>query len=467
MQHSPQPLALLGQRTAAMISEIELIDAGVPVPPARRARRVFWSESSSMPKRTLSHLRWYICALLFFATTVCYIDRQILGFLKPVIAKDLGWSESDYGWVVFGFMLAYGIMNPVCGRIIDRLGTRTGYALAAGVWGLASMSHAFARNALQFAIARFGLGVGEAANFPAALKAVADWFPRRERALATGIFNSGTNVGTMAGATIAPFIAWYFGWRWTFIVTGSLDIVWIVTWLFMFRQPREHSLLSEAEHALIESDREVAPTERIRYSQVIGRRQTWGFIVAKFLTDPVWWFYLYWVPGFLNAEFHLDLTHLGPPVIIIYAAATVGAVFAGWLSGNLLKRGWTVTKARKIVLLICAVAVVPVVFVQHAHGALWITVTLLCFATAGHQGWSSNLFTIPSDVFPRAAVGSVVGLGQMGGALGGVLVAPAVGYWLRFSHSAYGPLFICVGLMYIVALLILHGLVPRLDPERV
>lgn len=420
-----------------------------------------------MPKRTVANLRWYICGLLFFATTVCYIDRQILGFLKPVIAKDLGWSESDYGWVVFGFMLAYAIMNPVSGRVIDWLGTRTGYALAATVWGLASMSHAFARNALEFGLARFALGIGEAANFPAAVKAVADWFPRRERALATGIFNSGTNAGTMLGATIAPFVAWHFGWRWTFIVTGSLDIVWIAAWLLVFRQPREHSLLSEAEHALIESDREPAQTGKVRYARLIEQRQTWGFVIAKFLTDPVWWFYLYWVPGYLNAAFHLDLSHLGPPVIVIYAASTVGSVFGGWMSGSLLKRGWAVTPARKTVMLVCALAVVPVVFVQYAHGQLWIAVTLLCLATAAHQGWSSNLFTVPSNVFPRSAVGSVVGLGQMGGALGGVLVAPAVGYWLRFSHSAYGPVFFVLGFMYLLAMAILHLLVPKLEPVSV
>jgi ACS family hexuronate transporter-like MFS transporter len=420
-----------------------------------------------MPKRTVANLRWYICGLLFFATTVCYIDRQILGFLKPVIAKDLGWSESDYGWVVFGFMLAYAIMNPVSGRVIDWLGTRTGYALAATVWGVASMSHAFARNALQFGLARFGLGVGEAANFPAAIKAVADWFPRRERALATGIFNSGTNAGTMLGATIAPFIAWHFGWRWTFIVTGSLDIVWIVAWLLVFRQPREHSRLSEAEHALIESDREPAPTGKVRYARLIEKRQTWGFVIAKFLTDPVWWFYLYWVPGYLNTAFHLDLSHLGPPVIIIYAASTVGSVFGGWMSGSLLKRGWAVTPARRTVMMVCALAVVPVVFVQYAHGQLWIAVTLLCLATAAHQGWSANLFTVASDVFPRSAVGSVVGLGAMGGALGGVVAAPAVGYWLRFSHSAYGPVFFVLGFMYLVALAILHLLVPKLEPVAV
>jgi len=420
------------------------------------------------PRSSAGNLRWYICGLLFWATTVCYIDRQILGFLKPVIAKDLGWSESDYGWVVFGFMTAYAIMTPVSGRLVDWLGTRVGYALAATVWGLASMSHALARNALQFSLARFALGIGEAANFPAAIKAVADWFPRRERALATGVFNSGTNVGTMAGAVIAPFIALHFGWRWTFVATGCLDFVWIGTWWVVFRHPREHSLLSQAELALIESDREAsAPAGGIRYAKLLGKRQTWGLVVAKFLTDPVWWFYLYWVPAYLNKEFHLDLTHLGPPVVIIYAASGIGSIFGGWLAGRLLKRGWTVTRARKTTMLIAAIAVLAVVFLPLARGSLDAAVALLCVATAAHQGWSSNLFTVASDVFPRAAVGSAAGLGGLGGAVGGMLIAPVVGYWLKFSHSAYGPVFIVLGFLYLLALGVLHLLAPRLEQTTI
>jgi len=420
------------------------------------------------PRKSVGNLRWYICGLLFWATTVCYIDRQILGFLKPVIAKDLGWSESDYGWVVFGFMTAYAIMTPISGRLVDRLGTRVGYALAAAVWGLASISHALARNALQFSLARFALGVGEAANFPAAIKAVADWFPRRERALATGIFNSGTNVGTIAGAVIAPFVAWHFGWRWTFVVTGCLDFVWIATWWVVFRHPREHSRLSQAELALIESDREAAtPEGGVRYAKLLGKRQTWGLVIAKFLTDPVWWFYLYWVPAYLNKEFHLDLTHLGPPVVIIYAVSGVGSICGGWLAGVFMKRGWTVTRARKTTMLIAAVAVLAVVFLPLAHGRLAVAVALLCIATAAHQGWSSNLFTVASDVFPRAAVGSAAGLGGLGGAVGGMLIAPVVGYWLRFSHSAYGPVFVVLGFLYLLALGILHLLAPRLDQTSV
>ena len=420
------------------------------------------------PRKSAGNLRWYICGLLFWATTVCYIDRQVLGFLKPVIAKDLGWSESDYGWVVFGFMTAYAIMAPVSGRVMDWLGTRLGYALAATVWGLASISHALARNAFQFGLARFALGVGEAANFPAAIKAVADWFPRRERALATGIFNSGANVGTMAGAVIAPFVAWHFGWRWTFVVTACLDFIWIATWWFVFRHPREHSRLSQAELALIESDREeAAGAAKIHYARLLAKRQTWGFAIAKFLTDPVWWFYLYWVPAYLNTEFHLDLTHLGPPVVIIYAASSVGSIYGGWLSGVFLKRGWPVTRARKTALLIAATAVLAVVFVPWAGGSLALAVGLLCVATAAHQAWSANLFTVASDVFPRSAVGSATGLGTLGGAVGGMLVAPAVGYWLRFSHSSYGPLFFILGFLYLVALGILHLLAPKLEQTKV
>jgi ACS family hexuronate transporter-like MFS transporter len=412
----------------------------------------------------LSNLRWYICGLLFFATTVCYIDRQILGILKPVIAKDLGWSESDYGWVVWGFMIAYAIMTPVSGFVIDRLGTRTGYALAAGVWGLASLSHSIARNAFQFGLARFGLGLGEAANFPAAVKAVADWFPRRERALATGIFNSGTNMGTISGAMIAPFVAWSLGWRWTFVVTAGLDAVFIVVWLLLFRHPRGHSLLSQAELALIESDAEARVAQRTPYLKLIGKRQAWGFVVGKFLTDPVWWFYLYWVPGYLNKAFRLDLTHLGAPLAAIYAASAVGSVYGGWLSGILLKRGWTVTAARKTAMLVCAIAVVSVMILPYVGANLWLAVGLLGIATAAHQGWSANLFTIPSDVFPRSAVGSVVGLGGLGGSIGGAIVAPVVGYWLRFSHDSYGQLFIAAGSLYLVALGLMQLLVPRLEP---
>src|SRR5579884_500413 len=269
-------------------------------------------------------LRWYICGLLFFATTVNYMDRQVLGILKPVLARDLHWSEADFGWIIFAFQLSYAFMMPVAGRVMDWLGTRLGYALAVLVWSLASMSHAVARGVFQFGVARFGLGIGESANFPAAVKTVAEWFPRRERALAIGFFNSGSNLGALAAPLVVPFVARAFGWRSAFLVTGGLDLVWIVVWLSFYRSPRQHRLLTASELALIESDRDPAPAQRTPWSRLLARRGAWAILVAKFMTDPVWWFYLYWLPGFLNSQFHVNLTALGPPLITIYLAADIG-----------------------------------------------------------------------------------------------------------------------------------------------
>ncbi|MDQ6708497.1 MAG: MFS transporter [Acidobacteriota bacterium] len=419
------------------------------------------------PARTVRNLRWYICALLFFATTVNYIDRQVLGILKPTLERELGWRESDFGWIVFAFQCAYAIMMPLAGRIIDWLGTRIGYALAVVVWSIASMSHSLASTSWQFAAARFGLGIGEAANFPAAIKTVADWFPKSERALATGIFNSGSNVGAIVAPLMVPLIAAHFGWRSTFLVTGGLDLIWVALWLGFFRSPREHRLLAPRELELIESDREDVQPRKIRYSMLLRTRAAWAFLIGKFLTDPVWWFYLYWLPGFLHRNYGLDLTQLGPPLIAIYVSADVGSVGGGWLSSILLKRGWSVTAARKTAMLVCAIAVLPVIGIVYSGGNLWLAVALISMAAAAHQGWSANLFTLASDVFPRSAVGSVVGLGGLGGAIGGMLVAPSVGYWLEFSHSAYGPLFFVAGSMYLLALGIIHLLLPKLEQTNV
>ncbi|MDP9171001.1 MAG: MFS transporter, partial [Acidobacteriota bacterium] len=372
-------------------------------------------------------LRWSICGLLFFATTVNYVDRQVLGILKPVLEHDLGWSEKDYGWIVFTFQLAYALMMPFAGRAMDWLGTRLGYALAVVVWSAASMLHSLATTPMQFAACRFALGVGESSNFPAAIKTVADWFPRRERALATGIFNSGSNIGAIVAPLAVPLIAAHFGWRASFLFTGGLDIVWLIVWLSFYRKPSEHKLLTAEERHLIESDHAKESQVKIPYAQVITKRPAWAFLMGKFLTDPVWWFYLFWVPGFLHDKYNLDLTHLGLPLIVIYIVADVGSIFGGWLSTGLLKRGWDPSAARKGAMLMCALAVVPVSLIMFTAGNLWLTVGLISLAAAAHQGWSANLYTIPSETFPRPAVGSVVGLGGMGGAFGGMLVAPAIG----------------------------------------
>jgi ACS family hexuronate transporter-like MFS transporter len=407
-------------------------------------------------------LRWSICGLLFFATTVNYVDRQVLGILKPVLERDLKWNEADYGWIVFTFQLAYGLMMPLAGRVMDWLGTRIGYAIAVAVWSGASMLHSLASTPLQFASARFALGLGEAANFPAAIKTVADWFPRRERSFATGIFNSGSNIGAIVAPLAVPVIAAHFGWRASFLFTGSLDVVWLVLWLSFYRRPAEHKLLSAEERRLIESDRGEESPVKIRYSQVVRKRAAWAFLAGKFLTDPVWWFYLFWVPGFLHDKYGLNLTQLGLPLITIYVVADVGSVVGGWLSTGFIARGSDHSRARKLAMLLCALAVVPVAAVMFTGGNLWLTVALISLATAAHQGWSANLFTLPSDTFPRPAVGTVVGLGGMGGAFGGMLVAPAIGKWLDYSGKSYGPLFLTAGTMYLIALLIIHLLVPKI-----
>ncbi len=408
-----------------------------------------------------SRVRWAVCGLLFFATTVNYIDRQVLGILKPVLESDLHWTEADFGWVIFAFQCAYALMMPVAGRVIDRLGVRAGYAIAVAVWSFASMSHAFARGVVQFAAARFGLGVGEAANFPAAVKAVADWFPQKDRAFATGIFNSGSNLGAIIAPLLVPVIAIHFGWRYTFFVTGGLDLIWIAAWLLFYRPPERHRGVNAAELAYIRSDAASEAAARIPYARLLRTRAAWAFIAGKFLTDPVWWFYLFWIPGFFHRTYGLNLTELGPPLVVIYLAADAGSILGGWIPARLAGRGLAAGRARKAAMLLCASCAVPVAALLFVH-SLWAAVALIGIAAAAHQGWSANLFTLVSDTFPRGAVASVVGIGGFGGAVSGMLAAPAIGYWLDFSHSFYGPLFICAGFAYLIAFAVVHTLVPRI-----
>ena len=415
-------------------------------------------------ERTGSHFRWYICGLLFYATTVNYMDRMVLGILKPTIARDLGWTETDYSVLTSAFQIGYALMMPIAGRLIDWLGLRVGYPLAVLVWSLSSMAHAFAGNVFQFGLARLGLGLGEAANFPSAIKTVADWFPRKERAFATGLFNSGSNIGAVLAPLAVPFMAARFGWHSAFLFTGVLSLSWVFFWVFFYREPEQHSRVSKTELALIRSDQEEAVT-KFSYRTMLRRRAAWAFISGKFLTDPVWWFYLFWIPGFLQTKYHVDLLHIGPPLVAIYLAADVGSIGGGWLSSFLLKRGYPLGRARKIAMLVCAICVVPVMLVPAAAENLWLTVALIGLAASAHQGWSANLFTITSDCFPRGAIGSVVGLGGLGGAISGALVQPAIGIWLDFSKDSYAPLFIVAGSMYLLSLLIIHWLLPRFEQQ--
>jgi ACS family hexuronate transporter-like MFS transporter len=416
--------------------------------------------SAAANKESVGHFRWSVCALLFFAATVNYVDRQVIGILKPTLQDLYHWSEVDYSNVVFAFTAAYAIGLLVVGRIIDWLGVRKGFSLAVVVWSVAAMGHALARSVFGFGAARFALGLGESGSFPASIKAVAEWFPKKERALATGLFNAGTNIGAVVAPLVVPWITVVYGWRWAFIATGALGFFWVVAWMAMYANPQNHPRLSRRELEYIQSDAE-APQTKIAWRTLFPHRQTWAFAAGKFLTDPIWWVYLYWVPDFLHKNHGLSLTQIGGPLITIYLLADFGSVGGGWLSSFLIKRNWSVNASRKLAMLICAVSVVPIIFASKASG-LWTSVALIGLATAAHQGWSANLFTLVSDMFPRRAVGSVVGIGGMAGAIGGMLIAKIVGYILDWTGS-YFPVFLIAGSAYLVALLLIHLIVPRLE----
>lgn len=411
------------------------------------------------------HYRWVICALLFFATTINYIDRQVLGILAPLLQTEIGWSEVEYGYIVTAFQAAYAIGLLVVGRLIDRYGTKLGYSIAIVFWSIAAMAHAVTRSAAGFGAARFALGLGESANFPAAIKAIAEWFPKKERAFATGVFNSGANIGAVIAPAAVPFLTVTYGWQAAFIVTGLLGFLWLAAWLAVYQPPEKHRKLSQAELAFIRSDPPDPPARGIPWGSLLRHRQTWAFVAGKFLTDPIWWFYLYWLPKFLNKNYGLTLTDLGLPLIVIYTMTSIGSIGGGWLSSRFIASGWPVGRARKAVMLICALCIVPIVFAANVAN-LWVAVGLIGLAAAAHQGWSANLFTTASDMFPRSAIGSVVGLGGMAGAVGGMLLATSAGFLLQWTGS-YMTLFIISGSVYCVALGVIHMLVPGLEPAQV
>jgi MFS transporter, ACS family, hexuronate transporter len=426
-----------------------------PTPPA---------VDGALHARAGGHYRWIICALLFFATTINYMDRQVLGILAPFLQKTIGWNEIQYGYIVTAFQAAYAIGLLLVGGFIDRVGTRIGYAVSIAVWSLSAMGHSLANSALGFGFARAMLGLGESGNFPAGIKTVAEWFPRKERALATGIFNSGTNIGAVIAPLTVPWIAIHLGWRWAFLFTGFFSATWLVCWLTLYRRPQEHPRLSSSELHYIQSD-PVEPTTKIPWMRLLPHRQTWAFVLGKFMTDPIWWFYLFWLPKYLNATHGLSLTQLGPPLVAIYVAADIGSIGGGWLSSSLIKRGWSVNRARKTAMLICALCVLPVLFVSRVS-QLWPVVGIISLATAAHQGWSANMFTLSSDMFPRRAIASLVGIGGFGGAVGGMFIASFTGFLLQVTHS-YVPIFFIAGSAYIFALLIIHLLAPRLEPAHI
>jgi MFS transporter, ACS family, hexuronate transporter len=461
------------------------------------------SEQTARTERMTGY-RWKICTLLFVATTLNYMDRQVLALLKPILEDPrigIGLTEVEYGAIVSIFSAAYAIGLVVAGRFVDRVGTRIGYAVALSVWTLAAVSHFFAgvpavtealhhsmtvlgsllrdlpgaaaRNwastigslsgpVICLGIARFALGVGEAGNFPAAVKTVAEWFPQRERALATGIFNSGTNIGATVTPFIVAFVLYRMGWRYTFLTTSVFAAVWLILWFSMYRHPAKVRGVSSSELAYINRDPVPQVENTIAWSRLIRYRQTWAFLLAKVLTDPIWWFYLYWLPGFLHARFGLTLLSMGIPLLVVYGSCSIGSIAGGWLPARLIALGWTANRARKSSMLLYALLVVPIMLVDRTQ-SIWETVGLVSLATSAHQAWSANLFTLVSDMFPKRAVASVVGIGACGGAASMMFFGLLIGLLLTLTHGNYTPVFLIAGTAYLLAISVVHLIVPRLQ----
>jgi ACS family hexuronate transporter-like MFS transporter len=415
--------------------------------------------------------RWTICAMLFVATTINYMDRQVLSILKPVLSGATlhlqpllpGWptvessinlTDQQYGNILAAFQIAYALGVVFAGRLVDRLGCRRGYPVVTGLWSLAAMGHALVNSIAGFSIARFLLGLGESGNFPAAVKATAEWFPPKERALATGIFNSGAGVGAILAPLAVPWVALHFGWRASFLVTGIFSATWIVWWSIRYRTPKVYV----AENAI------APPVSTLAWWKLLRYRQAWGFMLGKFLTDPVWWFFLFWLPQYFNSRFKLDLSHLGPPLVIVYVVSTFGSVYGGWLPKGFMRAGMTLKSARLTAMLTCACLVVPIGVAGGLH-SVWLAVGLLSLAAAAHQGWSANIFTTASDMFPAEHVGTVVSFGQVAGALGGAIFQPVAGHILQLTHS-FVPLFFYSASAYLIALVLIRTLAPGLERAK-
>ncbi len=422
-----------------------------------------------MATTTVGKYRWRILALLFMATTINYMDRSIIGVLAPTLQEHVfHWNNTHYGYITIAFMVAYAIGMLLMGGLIDKLGTRTGYTLSIGIWSIFSLAHAFITRGMGwigFAVARFGLGIGESGNFPACIKTVAEWFPKKERALATGIFNAGTNVGATLMPLIIPLFVLNDGtnWRYAFCITFVLSMIWIVLWWKTYKSPEMHPRVSANELNYILSDSVKETTEKIPWRKVFPVKETWAFAVSK-ITDAVWWFYLFWGSIYLHDTFGLQLKGLALPLIIIYVMADAGSIFGGWLSSAFIKKGWSVNKARKTTLLICALIVLPVVFVTQAHDQ-WTAILLIGLAAGGHQAWSANVFTLVSDVFPKKATASVVGIGGMTGAIASSAAFFILGHALdNSSKTGFFFAFLIAGSMYLICLLIVHLIMPKMTP---
>ncbi len=436
----------------------------------------------------IGRYRWVICALLFFATTINYMDRQVIGILRPVLQQELHWSNPqniniEYGYITTAFSIAYAIGVLISGWFIDKVGTKIGYGISVGIWGLSSLAHAFARTSFGLGVARVGLGIGESGNFPSANKTVAEWFPKKERALATGIFNSGANVGALVVPLAVPWAIYYFAanpahpfWQLGFIFTGACDLIWLMFWLLIYKKPSDMKKLSKEEFEYIHSDvdEQTASVEKVPWIKLLSYRQTWAFFVGKALSDIPWLFYLFWLPIYLKDKYHVDIkdiVHFSLPLIIIYSMTTVGSVGGGWFSSRLIKKGWSVNKARKTAMLCFAIAVLPVVFVTSVE--LWPAVVLFGIVAAAHQAWSANLLTAPSDMFPKKVVASVSSIGTMGGFTAAALFQLLAGYVINAFRASgavetgYFILFLLCASLYLIALLFFHLLVPKMETVKI
>lgn len=420
----------------------------------------------------MKNFRWTICVLVFFATTINYLDRQVIAILKPILEEEIGLNEIDYGYIVMAFQIAYAVGMIFAGRLIDAVGTRLGYALSLILWSIAAMLHAFARGAFSFGVFRAMLGLAESGNFPAAIKTVAEWFPKKERALATGIFNSGANVGALLAPVVVPWLAYHLGWQSAFFLVGAIGFIWLIFWFMWYQIPEKSKKLTPEELAYIKSDKDEQQDneEKVSWWKLLRFPQTWAFVIGKFLTDPVWWFYLFWIPSWLATVrgTGLDLKNFGLPMVVIYTATTIGSIGGGWLSSFLISKGLPVYKSRKIAMLIFALLVVPIVFTQSEGVGLWMAILLISLAAASHQAWSANIFTTVSDMFPKKVVSSVTGLGGMAGAVGGTLVAFFAGHLLEFYkikghiETGYTIMFVIAGSAYLIAWLVFYLLAPRM-----
>ncbi|MBS1662178.1 MAG: MFS transporter [Bacteroidetes bacterium] len=425
----------------------------------------------------MKNYRWIVVVLLFFATSINYIDRQIIGLLKPILEKQFHWTETDYGRIIMAFSITYAAGLLFFGRMIDRIGTKAGYTLSIILWSCAGMLHALIKTTTGFILARGFLGIGESGNFPAAIKAIAEWFPQKQRALATGLFNSGSSIGAVIAPIIVPLILAAFGWQMAFVITGLLGFIWLIFWLTFYEIPQRKKNLSPQELEFITQDgpeptpAATSPAQNanqpIKWIKLLTFRQTWSFIVGKFLTDPIWWFFLFWLPSYFSSTFSLDLSKPSLQLGTIYLATTIGSIGGGFLSSRLIRNNWPVFKARKTTLLLAAFCVLPIVFAKNVHNS-WSAVALISLAAAAHNAWSANIFTIVSDMFPKHALSSVTGIGGMAGSVGGILFPILAGYLLDFyklqGHivTGYNILFTICGFVYLLAWLIIHFLTPKM-----